>query len=84
MEYWTNFLICESAKSSQINQNISRYREFAESTVLLLDTRSNMTSKYGTNYFIIIRHYKWEDCEIDADRRFAIRLQDFSCRNTFQ
>ena len=27
-----------------------------------------MTSKYGTNFFIIIRHYKWEDCEIDADR----------------
>ena len=55
-------------ESSLINQNISTYREFGESLVLGLDTRSNMTSKYGTNFFIIIRHHKLEGCEIDADR----------------
>ena len=38
--------------------------EFGESLVLVLDTRSNMTSKYGSNFFIIIRHYKSADCEI--------------------
>ena len=26
-----------------------------------------MPSKYGTNYFIIIRHYKWEELETEAD-----------------
>ena len=31
--------------------------------VLVLYTKSNMTSKYGINLFVIIHHYKWEDCE---------------------
>ena len=42
-----------------------------------MNKKSNMTSKYGTNFVISIRHYKWEDCEIDADRKDASRLQDF-------
>ena len=37
---------------------------------------------------IVIGHYKWEDCEIDADRLVDIRLTDSnskpSHRNTFQ
>ena len=48
-------------ESSRINPNISNYREFLESMVLILVIKSYMTSKYGTNLFIIIRHYKWED-----------------------
>ena len=36
--------------------------------MLVLETRSYMTSKYGTNIFIGIRLYKLEDCEIDTDR----------------
>ena len=27
-----------------------------------------MTYKYGTKFIFIARHYKWEDCEIDAHR----------------
>ena len=36
--------------------------------VLGYDRKSDMTSKYGTIYFIIICYYKWEDFEIEADR----------------
>ena len=32
--------------------------EFGELNVLVLNIKSNMTSKHGTNYFIIIRQYK--------------------------
>ena len=55
-------------KSSLINPNISKYKEYGNAKELVMDRRSDMTSKYGTNLFIIIRHYKWEDWEIDADR----------------
>ena len=68
MEYWTNPLFAKHLKSNRINPNISKYGEFGESKMLGLDTISNMTFKYGTDYFIIIRHYKLEDCEIDTDR----------------
>ena len=44
--------------------------------MLVLDTRSNMTSKYDTNFFIVIRHYKREDCETDADRQDARLIPD--------
>ena len=47
--------------------------------MLLLDTRSNMTSKNDTNFFIIIRHYKWEDwnwCRsIGCQRPIRLTLQ---------
>ena len=55
-------------KFIRINPNISKYWEFRESMVLSLDTKSNMTSIYFTNFFIIIRNCKWEDSEVDADR----------------
>ena len=45
-------LLVKLLKSSLINPNISKFREFGESTELVLDTRSNVTSKYGTNYSI--------------------------------
>ena len=45
-------------KSIRINPHISKYWEFRESKVLVTDTKSNMTSTYCTNFFIIIRHYK--------------------------
>ena len=48
MEYWTNPLFENLVKSSRKNPNISKYREFGESKVRVLDTKSNMTSKYGT------------------------------------
>ena len=41
-------------KSFRMNPNISKYREFGELIVLVLDTRSNTASTYGTNVFIII------------------------------
>ena len=66
-----NPAFCLSAKhikSIILNPNIFKYLEFGESTVLGYGTKSDMTSKYDTNFFIIIRHYKWEDFEIDADR----------------
>ena len=33
--------------SGRINANISKYIKFAESMVLVFNTKSNMTSKYG-------------------------------------
>ena len=48
-------------KSIRLNLNISKYWEFGELKELCLDTESDMASKYFTNFFIIIRHYKWED-----------------------
>ena len=64
-------------ESIRLNPNISKYWEFRELKVLGLDTKSDMTSKYVTNFFISIRHYKREDFEIDADRMVAGSLQDF-------
>ena len=32
------------------------------------DTKSDMTPKYGTIFFIIAHHYKWENFEIHSDR----------------
>ena len=55
-------------KSIRLNPNIFKYCEFWELMVLGLDTKSDMTSEHVTNFFIIIRHYKWEDCEINAYR----------------
>ena len=46
-------LCTKHLKSSRINPYNSKYKDFGESKVLDLDTRSNMTSKYGTNVFII-------------------------------
>ena len=55
-------------KSIRLNPNISKYWEFGELKVLGYDTKSDMTSKYGTIFFIIISHLKWEDFGIEADR----------------
>ena len=55
-------------KSIRLNPNISKYWELGELKVLGYDTKSDMTSIYGTIFFIITRHYKWEDFEIEADR----------------
>ena len=46
-------LLVKQLKSSGMNPNISKCREFGESTVLVFDTRSNVTIKYGTHYLII-------------------------------
>ena len=46
--------------------------------------KSDMTSKYRTIFFIITRHYKWEDIEIEAGRYVAGRLQIFPAWNTVQ
>ena len=70
MEYWiipVFRLSPKHIKSIRLNPNISKYLKFAELKVLGLDTKSDMASKYVTNLFIIIRHYKWEDLEIDSD-----------------
>ena len=53
-------------KSYQINPIFLKYREFRESKVQVWDIKSKITSKQATNVFIIIRHYKWENCKIDA------------------
>ena len=45
-------------------QNISKERIHGECLLIFLDTRSNITLWYGTNFFIIWQNYKWEDCEI--------------------
>ena len=55
------------SKTHKIYKIKSKYWEFGELKVLGYGTKSDMTSKYGTIFFIIIRHYKWEDFEIEAD-----------------
>ena len=40
------------------NPNIYQYRKSLESMMLVLDTRSNMTSNMAQTYIIIIRPYK--------------------------
>ena len=44
--------------SLRLNPNISKYWEFGELKLLGYGTKSGMTSKYGTIFFIITRHYK--------------------------
>ena len=71
MEYWncSPYLLFEKHKKpSRINPNIYKYREFVESLVLVLDTRSNTIFKYGTNFFIIIFIIFYYFLLIDADR----------------
>ena len=55
-------------KSIRLNPNISKYWEFVKLKVVGYVTKIDMTCKYGTIFFIITRHYKWEDFKIDADR----------------
>ena len=54
--------------SIRLNPNISKYWEFVELAVVGYGTKSDMTSTYGTIFFIITRDYKWENFEIEADR----------------
>ena len=71
VEYWlipAFRLSPKHIKSIRLNPNISKYWEFGELKVLGYDTKSDMTSKYSTIFFIITRHYKLEDFEIEADR----------------
>ena len=52
------FPYLRSIKSIRLNPNISKYWEFGELKVPGLGTKMDRTSKYGTNFFIIKRHYK--------------------------
>ena len=70
-EYWIINAIRLSPKhikSIWLNPNISKYWWFGELKAQCLDTESDVTSKYVTNFFIIKRHYKREDFEINPDR----------------
>ena len=69
-------------KSIRLNQNISKYWEFGELKVLCLDTKSDMTSKYFSHFFII-RHYKLDDFELLRSVG-CWPPPDFPRRNTFQ
>ena len=60
-------LISKPHKIDKIKSHISNYWEFEELKVLGYHTKSDMTSKYGTIFFIITRRYKWENFEIEAD-----------------
>ena len=55
--------ISEPLKTSRINPNIFKCREFGESKAVVFDPRrlSDMTSKYCINVFIIVHDYKWKD-----------------------
>ena len=67
---WTFFPEPPQKKVIGIQLKLNKWN-FGESMVLVVDTRSNMTSKYGANLFIIGRHYQWEDRKIDATRHDA-------------
>ena len=64
------------------NPNIYKWK-LLESMILVLDKKSNMMSKYGANFFIIVRWYKWEVCEIDTDRHDAGPFLHFPRTNMF-
>ena len=53
---WVSLFV-KQLKFYGMNPNISKCWLF-----VLLDTRSNMTSKYSTNYLLLRQSYKWEDC----------------------
>ena len=46
--------------------NISKDSIHEDCLLILLDNRSNITLWYGTNFFIIRHHCKWEVCEIST------------------
>ena len=46
-----NTVICETPNIESDKSHFFKYREFGESKVLVLGTRSNMRSKCGTNLF---------------------------------
>ena len=48
-----NHLFKKHIKSIWLNTNISKYSEFGQLNVLVLDAKSNMTSKYGTNFLLL-------------------------------
>ena len=73
-----NTLFEKHIKSIRINPNIFKYWGFWELNILVLETKSNMTSKCGTNYFIIICHCKLEECKTDRDRYDPSRLPRIS------
>ena len=62
-----HFAYLQNTKSIRLNPIISKYLEFVELKVLGYSTKIDMTSKYGTIFFVTT-HYKWEDFEIEADR----------------
>ena len=59
--------------SSYEFKNIFKYRILGQSMMLVVDTKSNMTPKYGRNFFIIRRRYKRET-EIDTTRHDACTI----------
>ena len=50
-----------AADEAGANQNNFKYCDFWELMMLVVNTKCNTASNYGTNLFIIICHYKWED-----------------------
>ena len=61
------YLICRySAAAAHTDPNISKDSIHGDCMLILLDNRSNITLWYGTHFFIIRHHYKWEDCEIST------------------
>ena len=72
---WNSGLILfqNAVNEASANLNIYKYKKFWKSMMLILDTRSNMTSKYGIVLSIIIRLTN-EKTEIDTARHDASRL----------
>ena len=65
-----------SSSSTYGYPNISKYGIPGACVLILLDTRSNMTHKYGTNFFIVRLHYKWEDWNWYNSRQFRALSHD--------
>ena len=61
------------ANGARADQNIYKTMKFWESMMLVLDSRCNMRSKYG-DFFNILIHHNWQNCEIDTTRRDAITM----------
>ena len=61
MVYWTNSWFAKHLKSIWVNNNIFKYGKFGDSKVLVVGTKSKMTSKYGINFFIDSMWREWED-----------------------
>lgn len=72
MEYGINLIFLPPQQQLvriEIFLNINTWRI---NGAIVLETWSNMTPKYSTNFYIISRHCEWEDCKIDTTRHNAI------------
>ena len=76
MEYWTNFLICETAKIKSDKTKYFKMYWIWRINGAGFGHRCNRTSKWTLTNLLLRQFYKWEYCESDEDGLVEICLQD--------